>query len=64
MSKRFLYQIIFSPNTVFSFKDILLLWRELDRNNAKFRLNYYVKQGLLYPIRRGLYAKTGDYCPD
>ena len=64
MSKRFLHQIMLSPNTVFSFKGIILLWRELDQASAKSRLNYYVKQGLLYPIRRGLYAKTRDYDPD
>jgi len=54
-------KILRSNNTVFSFKDITLLWGETDRDNVKAKINYYVKAGKLHPIRRGFYAKSKDY---
>jgi predicted transcriptional regulator of viral defense system len=48
-------------STVFSFKEVLL---SFDRDSPKLlarRLHYYVSQGQLYPIRRGLYAKDKNY---
>lgn len=53
--------ILRSKNTVFTFKDIVLLWRENDPKLAKRRVNYYVKTGKLYSIRRGIYAKDKNY---
>lgn len=53
-----LYQ---SKNTVFTAKGIALLWRETNSDRLKRRLNYYVKNGKLYPLRRGVYAKSLDY---
>lgn len=50
-----------SPNTVFSFKDIFLLWGDTDANAVKTRVHYYVKKGELYPIRRGMYGKDKNY---
>jgi predicted transcriptional regulator of viral defense system len=50
-----------SKNTVFTFKDISLIWAETDRNLIKRRINYYVKTGKLYSIRKGLYAKDRNY---
>ncbi len=54
-------KILRSTNTVFSFKDIALLWGDTDRNQAKAKINYYVKGGKLYSIRRGFYAKSKNY---
>lgn len=53
-----LYQ---SKNTVFTAKEVALLWRETNPDRLKRRLNYYVKSGKLYHLRRGIYAKSPDY---
>lgn len=53
-----LYQ---SKNTVFTAKEVALLWRETNSDRLKRRLNYYVKSGKLYHLRRGVYAKSVDY---
>lgn len=53
-----LYQ---SKNTIFTAKEVALLWRETNSDRLKRRLNYYVKSGKLYHLRRGIYAKSPDY---
>lgn len=53
--------ILRSHQTVFSFKDIALLWRAPGTNTTRVRINYYVRTGQLYPLRRGLYAKDKNY---
>jgi predicted transcriptional regulator of viral defense system len=50
-----------SAKTVFSFKDIAMLWGDSGTNAARVRLNYYIRNGELYRIRRGLYAKDKNY---
>lgn len=57
----YLTAILRSGKTVFSSKDIALLWKEPVSAAARARLNYYVKNGDLYRIRKGLYAKSQDY---
>lgn len=52
--------ILRSKKTVFSFKDIALLWGDSD-NAARVRLNYYTKNNQLYRLRRGFYAKDKNY---
>lgn len=52
--------ILRSKKTVFSFKDIVLLWGD-SGNAARVRVNYYIKNGDLYRIRQGLYAKDRNY---
>lgn len=49
------------PNTVFTAKDIALLFGETDLNIIKSRLNYYVRTKKLIPLRRGIYAKNENY---
>ena len=61
MKETGLSKILRSKNSVFTFKDISLLWAETDSNLIKRRINYYVKTGKLYPIRKGLYAKDKNY---
>ena len=61
MKETGLSKILRSKNTVFTFKDISLLWAETDSNLIKRRINYYVKTGKLYPIRKGFYAKDKNY---
>lgn len=60
-SKSALSQLLRSPQTVFTFKDIALLWRETNTSAAKARIHHYVKRGELYPIRRGIYGKDAQY---
>ena len=48
--------ILRSKKTVFSFKDMALLWGN-SGNAARVRINYYLKNGDLHPIRQGFYPK-------
>lgn len=61
MKKGFLNEILKSDKTVFSFKDLILLWGGIDKATAGSRINYYIKNEHLYHIRRGLYAKSKNY---
>lgn len=47
--------------TVFSFKEVLILCQTDDIKTLKSLLSYHIKRGDLYHIRRGLYAKNSDY---
>lgn len=61
MIKSGILKIYNSKNTVFTFKDIALIWRETNADLMKARVNYYVKTGKLYSMRRGIYAKDKNY---
>lgn len=50
-----------SPKTVFSTKDIALLWGENVEASVRVRLSNYVKNGKLIRVRRGIYAKDKNY---
>ena len=50
-----------SPKTIFSTKDVALLWDEERENTVSARLNKYVKAGKLIRVRRSLYAKDKNY---
>ena len=50
-----------SKKTVFSVKDIVLLWRETNIEAIKVRLSYYVRNKKLIRLCRGLYAKDKNY---
>jgi predicted transcriptional regulator of viral defense system len=50
-----------SSKTIFSTKDVVLLWGEQSENAARVRLNYYVKAGKLVRVHRGFYAKDQNY---
>jgi hypothetical protein len=52
--------ILRSDKTVFSFKDIALLWED-SGPAARVRVNYYIKKGDIFRIRRGFYAKDKNY---
>lgn len=49
------------PKTVFTNKDLAVLWNENNANNLKAKIFYYVKQGALIRLRRGVFAKEKDY---
>lgn len=61
MEKANILSILKSNNTVFSFKEIMLISGENNPALLRRRLYYYNKQGQLYGIRRGLYAKDKNY---
>jgi len=61
MNKSGILKIYSSKNTVFTFKDIALILGETEMDPTKAKINYYVKTGKLYPIRRGIYAKDKNY---
>lgn len=53
--------ILRSSRTVFTFKDISLMWRNTDKKAVIAGINYYVSTEQLYRIRRGIYAKDKNY---
>lgn len=55
-----LYQ---SPKTILSTKDLALLWQERDTDHLKAKIAYYVKQGALIRLTRGIFAKDKNYDP-
>ncbi len=57
----YLEVLLRSPKTIFSSKDVSLLWGEENDEVIKKRLNKYVTAGKLIRVRRGLYAKDKDY---
>lgn len=50
-----------SDKSVFSTKDVALLWSEERESTVSARLNKYVKASKLVRIRRGIYAKDNNY---
>jgi len=63
MKRNYLNQILRSKQTVFSFKDLLLLWGPIEIKTAKARVHYYVQSNNLIALRKGLYAKDKNYDP-
>lgn len=61
MKKFDILEIYRSKNTIFTAKDISLIWKETDLDTIKARVNYYVKKGKLCAVRRGIYAKDKNY---
>lgn len=57
----YLEVLLRSPKTIFSSKDVALMWGEENENIIKNRLNKYVKSGKLFKVRRGLFAKDKNY---
>ena len=50
-----------SKNTIFTTKDVSLLWQEPDVNFVRKKLYRYIKAGKLYSVRKGVYAKDKNY---
>lgn len=59
--KKSISNILRSDNTVFTFKDISIIWCDTNKKAVIAAVNYYVKTGALYRIRRGVYAKDKNY---
>ncbi len=57
MGKSTILALYQAPQTVFSLKEISLLFPQIPYANLKRRLAYYAKTGNLLKLRRGIYAK-------
>jgi predicted transcriptional regulator of viral defense system len=61
MSTFNIQDIIRLPNTVFSFKELVLTSRTENPELLRRRLHHYTKKGQLRALRRGIYAKDINY---
>jgi hypothetical protein len=61
MERGFLKDILRLHQTVYSFKELALIWPQAEIKTIKSRINYYVRHKDLYAIHRGLYAKDKQY---
>ena len=61
MEKDYISTLLRTSNTVFTFKELSLIWKETDVKLTKKRVYRYTKMGKLYPIRKGIYAKDKNY---
>ncbi len=61
MEKGFLKNLLRSDQTIYSFKELSLLWPNVSSPAIRSRVSYYIKEKDLYPLRRGLYAKDKNY---
>jgi predicted transcriptional regulator of viral defense system len=50
-----------APKTVLTSKDLALLWGETNKTRLKDKIAYYVKQGALKRLTRGVFAKSDAY---
>ncbi len=50
-----------SSKSVFTNKDLALIWRETNNSNLKSKIAYYVKRGALVRLTRGVFAKDKNY---
>lgn len=57
----YLATILKSQKTVFTSKDIAILWGETASPATLVRINYYVRKGELIKLRKGVYAKNREY---
>lgn len=55
--KNLTYSILKLPNTVFTTREIALVLGETNPDIVKSKINYYVKRGELFALRRGIYSK-------
>ncbi len=61
MRKDYLLDLMRSKNTIFTTKDVSLLWQETNVNFVRKKLYRYIKAGKLYSVRKGVYAKDKNY---
>ncbi len=50
-----------SPKTIFTTRELALVWGEVHSVNLLTKIKYYVKQGLLIRLSRGIYTKSREY---
>ncbi len=47
--------------TILTTNDLSLAWSETNKNNLKAKIAYYVRQGALLRLTRGIFAKDSQY---
>jgi hypothetical protein len=52
-----------SSKTVFTNKDLALLWQEKNKLRLNAKTAYYVKKKALIRLTRGVFAKSNNFCP-
>ena len=57
----YLNKLLKSDKSILTSKDIAMIWQDTDKNTFKVRLNYYLKKGDLFKIRRGIYSKNKNF---
>ena len=57
MNKNLILEIYKKPQTIFSLKEISLMFPEFAYKNLKSKLSYFVSTGKLNRVRKGIYAK-------
>lgn len=55
--KNLTYSLNKLPQTVFTSREIALILGETNSDLVKSKINYYVKRGEIFSIRRGIYSK-------
>lgn len=61
MKGDYLSALLKSKKTIFTYKDIALIWREEASPTTLVRINYYINKGELIKLRKGIYAKNKHY---
>ena len=61
MVKDYILDLMRSKKTVFTFKDLILIWGESDVNFVKKKIHRYVKAGKMNSVRKGIYSKDESY---
>ena len=61
--KKSISSLLRLSQTVFSFKEITMIWGDTNQKSTISAVNYYVKTGQLFRIRKGFYAKDSNYDP-
>jgi len=61
MKETGIIRLLREKNSVFTFKEIALILEETNLELLRSKINYYVKTGKLYRVRKGIYAKDKNY---
>ena len=61
MDRGYIKPILKSDRSVFTTRDLQLLWEESSLSVVNNRISYYIRSGDLLRIRRGLYVKDNKY---
>lgn len=54
-------KIFQTQKTIFTNKDLALIWQEKNRDNLKAKIAYYIKTCVLFRLSRGIFAKDKNY---
>ncbi len=59
--KNLTYSLYKLPQTVFTAREIALILGETNKDLVKSKINYYVKRGEIFSLRRGIYSKDNKF---